>query len=185
MLIEGNSGNKVEVNKHNQLSVVTTSAIHQASMRGDAYSWNAVSANIDTTDCMICVANYSDTRLLVIHCAYCQGDIAGQLDFKLPDVTGLTLAGTAIVAVNLNRSSINKPDALAYSDETQSAATPIFYTHYQHLCVNAQGTTSPITRIDFEDSIILGKNDAFGIDTILEPAAGFEATVIGYYIDKP
>jgi hypothetical protein len=185
MIIEdgAGSGNKAKVNKNNQLQVVTASAIHQASLRGDAYAWNAVSANIDTTDCMICIANYSDSRLLVISHAWMRGDIAGQLDIKLSDVTGLTLAGTAITAVNLNRSSPNKPDALAYSDETQSAATTLIMTMYQHLAVNAQTTTGPMMHVDFKDAIILGKNDAFGIDTILEPAAGFEATVFGYYID--
>lgn len=184
LVTDAASGRKAAVNKANQLQVVTASAIHQASLRGDAYAWNAVSANIATTDCMICIANYSDTRLLVISFAWVRGDIAGQMDVKLVDVTGLTLAGTAITAVNLNRSSPNKPDALAYSNETQSGATPLIMTIYQHLGVNAQTTTSPMIYVDFKDAIALGRNDAFGIDTILEPAAGFEATVFGYYIDK-
>lgn len=184
MLIEDpRTGDKAGVNKESQLQVVTASAIHQASLRGDAYAWNAVSANLATTDCLICVANYSDTRLLVISFAWVRGDIAGQMDIKLGDVTGLTLAGTAITAVNLNRSSPNKPDALAYSAETQSAAATLILTLYQHLAVNAQTTTGPMLHVDFKDAIVLGRNDCFGIDTILEPAAGFEATVFGYYID--
>jgi len=36
---------------------------------------------------------------------------------------------------------------------------------------------------DTEDAIIVTQNHGFGIDTILEPAAGFEATIIGYFID--
>lgn len=188
LITDGTGGGaKAKVTKNNQLSVTTASAIHQASLRGDAYAWNAVGADIATTDNMICIANYSDTRLLVITHAWCRGDIAGQIDFKLSDVTGLTLAadaqGAAITAVNLNRSSPNKPDALAYSDETQSPAATVFFTYYQHLCINAEGATSPTFYIDFQDSIILGKNDAFGMDTILEVAAVFEATAWGYYID--
>lgn len=179
------SGTLAKVNSSNQLStrIVTVTPLHDASLRRDAYSWNAVSANIDTTDCMLLVANISTSKLLVIDHCYVRGDIAGQIDFKLTDVTGLTLAGTAVTGVSLNRDKPGIADASAFADETQSAATTVFFTYYQHLSVNAQGTTSPMTRIDFGSSIILPQNWAFGMDTILEPAAGFEATAIGYYID--
>ena len=185
MRIGGNTGNLADVNDSLQLSTraVSVSAIHEASLNGDAYSWNAISANIDTTDCMILVANTSSTKNLVISHCYVQGDIAGQIDFKLADVGGLTLAGTGITGVCLNRAKKNTAAASAFADETASPATTVFFTYYQHLNVNAQGTTAPITRIEFDDAVILGQNTAFGMDTILEPAAGFEATVYGYYID--
>jgi len=176
-------GNAAQVNSANQLKVVTASALHQASLLGDAFSWNAVSANIDTTDCCLLVCNTSSSRLLVISYADVQGDIAGQIDFKLAECAGLTLAGTAVTGVCLNRSLVKTAPASAFADETASPAATVFYTHYQHLCVNAQGTTAPIIRIDFKDGIILGENDAIGIDTILEPAAGFESSIVGYYID--
>jgi hypothetical protein len=183
-IIDGTGGGyQAAVNYRNQLKVSTGSAIHEASLLGNAYAWNAVSANIDTTDCMILVSNTSSSQLLVISFAYCQGDIAGQMDFKLCSAQGLTLAGTAILGVNLNRAKRKAAPALAFADETASPAAAVFYTHYQHLNVQAQGTTAPICRIDFDDAVILGQNDCFGIDTILEPAAGFEATVFGYYID--
>lgn len=185
MRIEGNTYT-AEVNSDSQLQTraIMITPLHEASLKGNAFAWNAISANIDTTDCMILVSNTSDSQNLVIDHCYVQGDIAGQMDFKLCDTTGLTLAGTAITGVNLNRTSGKVASASAWADETASPATTIFFTFYQHLNVNAQATTSPMTRIDFESAIILGKNQAFGIDTILEPAAGFEATVIGYYIDK-
>ena len=180
------AGYKAKVNSYNQLHTrsVLVSALHDASLRGDAYAWNAISANIDTTDCMLLVSNTSGDRYLVIDHAYVRGDIAGQIDFKVCECAGLTLAGTAVTGVNLNRTSNNIAEASAFADETQSPAATVFFTYYQHLCVNAQTTTSPFTRIDFEGSIILGEDKGFGIDTILEPAAGFEATAIGYFIDK-
>ena len=178
------NGYAAKVTSDNQLVVTTASAIHQASLLGNAYAWNAVSANIDTTDCMLLVSNTSSTQYLVIHQAYMRGDIAGQIDIKLAECTGLTLAGTAVTGVNLNSAAGKTAPASAFADETASPATTIIMTYYQHLAVNAQGTTSPQCCIDFNDSIILGEDDGFGIDTILEPAAGFEATVIGYYIDK-
>lgn len=184
------SGILAKVNSNNQLStrIVTVTPLHDASLRGDAYAWNAVSDNIGTTDCMLLVANTStNDRLLVIDHCYVRGDISGQIDFKLTDVTGLTLAsdaeGAAITGVNLNRTSTNIAEASAWSDETQSAATTVFFTYFQYVCINADSTTTPMTRIDFGGSIILPQNWAFGMDTILEPAAGFEATAIGYFID--
>jgi len=181
--INDGTGNNhaAKVNSENQLSVVTMPAIGQASLNGDAYSWNAISDNIDTTDCMILVSNTSSSRLLVIHKVFFQGDIAGQLDFKLCSATSLTLAGTAITPVNLNRSNIKTAPALAFADETASPATTIFYTHYQTLPYAA--VAGIMNTIDFGDAVILGLDDCFGIDTILEPAAGFEATVFGYFID--
>lgn len=186
-LLDGTgNGYTAKVNSDNQLYTrsVLVSALHDASLRGDAYAWNAVSANIDTTDCMLLVSNDSSLKWLVIEHAYVRGDIAGQIDFKITSTVGLTLAGTAVVGVNLNRTSNNIADATAFSDETQSAATTVFFTYYQHLAVNAQGTTSPLARIDFHGAVILGEDTAIGMDTILEPAAGFEATFIGYFIDK-
>lgn len=181
--IVGTNGNIADVNDDGHLKVYAPTNIHAASLKGDAYIWNAVSANIDTTDCMILVANTSPTRDLVIHSCIFRGDTAGQLDFKLCSTVGLTLAGTAITGINLNSGSSKAAPASAWADETASPATDIIFTWYQHLCVNAQTTTSPTTVMNFDDAIIVGYQRAFGIDTILEPAAGFEASVIGYYID--
>lgn len=180
------NGNVACVNSSHELLVKSTnvSSIHAASLLGDAYAWPAVSANIDTTDCMILVANKSESRLLVIDFAYVRGDTAGNMNCKLCSVSGLTLAGTAITGVNLNLASGKVAPASAWADETASPATSIILPVYQWLSVNAQTTTSPFIRLDFKGSIILGYNQAFGIDTILEPAAGFEATVFGYFIDS-
>jgi hypothetical protein len=178
------NGIQAKVNNRNQIATLSN-GLHQASLLGDAYAWNAISANIDTTDCCLLVCNKSATRWLVISYADVQGDIAGQIDFKLAECSGLTLAGTAVTGVCLNRAINKTADASAFADETASPAATVFYTYYQHLCVNAQTTTAPITRIEFHDSIILGNDDAIGIDTILEPAAGFEASIVGYFIDIP
>ena len=180
------SGKSAQVSADNQLETraVQISALHNASLKGDAFAWSAVSANIDTTDCMILVANTSTTQYLVIDHIYARGDIAGNMNCKVCSVAGLTLAGTGITGVNLNPSVGGVALASAWSDETASPATSIIHVIYQALGVNAQGTTSIHNRVDFGGGIILGYNYAFGIDTILEPAAGFEATVIGYYIDK-
>lgn len=186
-LLDGTGGGyRAKVNSSNQLHIrsVLITALHDASLRGDAYAWNAISTNLATTDCLLLVANTSSDRLLVIDHAYVRGDIAGQIDFKIANQTGVTLAGTTVTGVNLNAGSTNIADATAFANESASAATTIFFTYYQHLGVNIQTTTSPTARIDFDGAVILGENDAIGMDTILEPAAGFEATFIGYFIDS-
>ena len=180
------NGFTAKVNSDNQLAVrtVIVSALHNASLKGDAYAFNAVSANLATTDNLLLVNNDSSTRWLVIDHCYIVGDIAGQIDFKLLNTAALTLDGTAVVGVNLNRGSNNIADATAKSNDTSTGTATIFYTFYQHLAIHTQGTTAAMKRVDFEGAIILGEDDAFGIDTILEPAAGFEATAIGYFLDK-
>jgi hypothetical protein len=171
--IIGPSGKQAEVTDNNELKVQAPTGIKAASLLGDAYSWTAVSANIDTTDCMILVSNTSETRNLVIHKVIFEGDIVGTMTFKLADCTGLTLAGTAITGVNLNTGSGKSAPASAFSDETASPATSVIMTWGQTLPY--AGVVGIMNVLDLEDS--------FGIDTILEPAAGFQATVIGYYID--
>ncbi len=186
-ILDGSGGGyRAKVNSANQLHTrsVNVSALHDAALRGDAYAWNAVSANLATTDCLLLVNNDSSDRWLIIEHAYVRGDIAGQIDFKLTSSVGLTIAGTDVVGVNLNRASNNIADASAFANETQTPATTVFFTYYQHLAVNAQGTTSPMGRIDFHGAVVLGEDTAIGMDTILEPAAGFEATFVGYFIDK-
>lgn len=187
-LLDGTGkGFSAKVNSQNQLHTksVLITPLHDAALRGDAYAWNAVAVDIATGETMLLVNNNSASRLLVIDHAYVRGTIAGQIDFKLADTTGLTLSGTAVIGVNLNRTSNAIADASAFADETVAGATTVFYTYYQHLAVNIQTTTSPMARIDFDSAVILGEDDAIGMDTILEPTSdGFEATFVGYFIDR-
>jgi hypothetical protein len=179
--IVGSSGRQADTTGGNELKVYNPTNIHRASLLGDAFAWNAISANIDTTDCMILVSNTSSSRLLVISYCVFEGDIVGQLDFKVAECSGLTLAGTAITGVCLNRALNKTAPASAFADETASPAATVFMTWAQSLPY--AGVAGIMNTVDFNDAIVLGENDAFGIDTILEPAAGFEATVFGYFVD--
>jgi len=181
--ILGTSGDMAEVTPDAYVKTYAPTGIHAATLKGDAYIWNAVSADIGTTDNMILVANISPGQNLVIHKCVFIGDIAGQIDFKLCTVTGLTLAGTAIKGINLNSASGKVAPASAWSDETQTAATDILFTWYQHLSTNGESTTAPMVVIEFDDAIIVPYDRAFGCDTILEVNAFYEASVIGYFID--
>ncbi len=181
-IIVGAGGDAAGVNSQNEMKVYNPSSIHKAALLGDAYAWPAVSANLAATDCLMLVANTAVDRLLVINRILFQGDIVGNMTLKISDVTGLTLAGTAaIVGVNLNSSSGKSAPATAFSGETQSAATSIILAWAQSLPY--AGVAGIMNEFRTDDAIVIGYNGAFGIDTILEPAAKFEATVFGYFID--
>jgi hypothetical protein len=179
-LEDGLSGEAAAV-VDNELSVTTTSEIHKATLRGDAYAWNAISANIDATDCMLMVRNLSATRLLVINRIYVWVDVPTGIDVHLStNATAFSAggAGVAVTGVNLNTASNKVADAEGYSDDASVTQGTIITTlHNNEL-------TTDVHAIDFitNDEIVLGKNGCIGVDDIVEPAA-FECTIIGYFID--
>ncbi len=181
MLIEDGkgSGSKLAV-IDNQADVLTTSAINQATLRGDAFAWNAISSNIDTTDVALYVRNLSQDRLLVINRIYVYSDIATAFDIHLQtSATAFGAAGTAVVGVNLNTSSAKVADAGAYSDDDNVSSGSIIIT------LHSNELTSDQFGIDYKtnDEIILGTNGLIGVDIVAEIVAGYECTIIGYYID--
>ena len=173
------------VNNRNQLLTrsIIVPAIHEASLLGKAYSWTAVSADINAGDTALLVSNTSDAENLVISRAYLWADTACQIKVHVPVAAVYT--GTAVVGVNLNRNFANNAPAVAYADESASmfAAANVIETVYSYLAVNAQVTTSVGIPIDFLDAVILGEDDAIAVDLITENAA-FEVTIVGYFIPK-
>jgi hypothetical protein len=185
--IQGASGAYLaNVNKDNELIVraACVPLIHQASLLGNAYSWTAVSADIDAGDTGLLVVNRSSEKWLVISRAYFRVDVESQVKIHCP--AAATWAGTSVVGNNLNRKFSNNAPALAYADETGNvfAAANVIETIYCPNSVNSQVTTSIGVPVDFKDSIILGFNQSIAADIITEPGA-FEATFVGYFIDEP
>ncbi|MFA5163819.1 MAG: hypothetical protein WC441_04880 [Patescibacteria group bacterium] len=166
------------VNKDGQLQVDASiqSALAYASTKGDAYSWTTGTANIDATDCALCVINRSRTRYLVISKMYVYTDVPTAIPVYSP--AAATWAGTAITGVNLNRTSTLTADALAYRDETGNTQA--------NLVVNLQTNETTTDEFgidyDFQDSVILGYNQAIAVD-LTEESAAFNVTIIGYYVD--
>jgi hypothetical protein len=176
------SGRAASVNADNQLATksVVVSAIHAASLKGDAYSFTAVSADINAGDTALLVANQSKDRLLVIEKVYAYSDVPTQLKVHCPAVG--TWAGTAVVGVNLNRLSTKTADAVAYADETGNtfAAANTVVT----LNTNELTTAEFPVEYDFKGAVILGYDDAIAVDIIAESAA-FDCTFLTYFIDNP
>jgi len=181
----GDSSVTAEVNKYNQLSCrcVGVSAIHEATINGDAYAWNALSSDLDATDCALMVRNLSQSRLLVINRIYVWADIPTAIEVALTQSATAYSAGgvgAAVTGVNLNTSSNKVADAGAYSDDASVAQGTVICTFENN------ETTGDEFGIDYstDDKIILGTNGCIGVDITAEiGAAGFECTIIGYFID--
>ena len=182
MLIQDGKGRgaRADVNKDNQLLVeaVTLSAFAKAARNGDAYSWTAVTANIDTAENMLSVINQSRSRLLNITKIYGWIDAPGIIQIHLPAPGSWT--GTAVVGVNMNRSSLKTADAEAWADETGDtfAAGNVIWTWHNN---ETTGDEFGVTE-DFDGSIILGYDDCVACYTVSELGA-FNCTIQGYYTD--
>lgn len=180
MRINGNTYT-AEVTADQQLRTraVMISAIHEASLKGDAYSWKAVNANIDATDTALLVRNDSSTRYLVIEKLYVWSDVPTAIHVHLTSRAAFTAAGTAVTGVNLNTTIQNVAPATAFGDETANTQGNIILT----LETNELTTDQFGIAYDFDGSLILGQNGCIAVDLVAESAA-FETTIIGYYIDK-
>lgn len=177
MELEGISGNKADVNKDHAVQVSAPSGIHQASLKGDVYAFNSVSYVPSAADTILCVANDSSERLLVISKIYLYSDVPTAVDVHFP--AKATWTGTAVTGVNLNRAVDKAAPATAITDETgQATQGPIWIT----LHTNEVATDQFSIDYSTNDAIILGKDTAIGIDLVAN-AGEEECTIIGYYID--
>jgi hypothetical protein len=183
MIIEGGTGNgyKVKVDEYNRLWVRATaeSALHHESVEhGNAYAWTAVSADIDTGDTAILVCNDDPDKRLIIDHIFLWTDVAAQFKIHVPAYAAFD--GTAIVGVNLNRTSNKIALATAKADDAQNAfvaANTILTVH-----TNELATDTFAVEVDMKNALVLGYHDTVAVDIIGESAA-FEATIWGYYTE--
>jgi len=181
MQVTGTTNVIADVNDDKQLltRAVCVSAIHEASLNGsEAFAWNAVSADIDAADTALAVRNDSNTKYLVIEKLYVWSDVATAVDVHLI-TADYTSAGTAVTGVCLNKASPTVADATAHADETGNTQGDIIITLHS----NELATDQFAIDYDFKGSVILGDNQAIGVDLVANSGA-FECTIIGYFIDK-
>jgi hypothetical protein len=181
MIIEGGTGNgfKAKVDSQNRLYTFSTSEseMHFASELGQAYSWTAVSADINTGDTALLLCNTDPTKKLHIDMVYMYADVPVQFKFHYPAYNA-SFTGTAVTGLNFNRASNNIALATCYADETANtfSAANVFLT----MRSNELTTDQHGIELSFRNAVILGYHDSIAIDIIGESAA-FEATIWGYY----
>jgi len=178
MRITGDTGNNAGVSDALQLQTraVSVSAIHEASLNGKAFAWNAVSADVAGGATALAVRNDSTTEYLVIDKIYVYSDVATAVDVHLVTAT-YTSAGTAVTGVCLNKAKATVATATAHANETGNTQGNIIITlHTPELTTSAESVV-----YDFDGAVVLGQGQAIGVD-LVEDSAAFECTIIGYYI---
>lgn len=177
MQIEGTSGARLDVMDGRALvDSLSKTPLAIASERGDAFSWTAVTADIDTGDTALLVANDNPNKKLHVTKIYCWADVAVQ--FKIHCPAYAAPAGTAVVGNNLNRGSGNVAMATAKADEsanTFAAANTVLTLHSNELATDQKGLWA-----DFEGALILDYHQSVAVDIIGESGA-FECTIFGYF----
>lgn len=174
-------GYKAGVDSENRLYTKSTahSPIHHISeLNGLAYSWTAVSADIDAGDTALLIVNTDPDRSLNIDSLYVWSDVATQFKIHFP-VYSASFTGTAVTGLNLNRISNKTALASAYADETANvlvAANTVLTLRTNELATDQFGIVMRSI-----DGIILGYHDSIAIDVVAESAA-FECTIWGYYV---
>jgi len=177
MRINGNTYS-AEVTSDSQLKTYAVSipAIQAASMKGKAFAWNAVSADVAALATALAVRNDSTTESLVIDKIYVYSDVATAVDVHLITAS-YTSAGTAVTGVCLNKETPTVASATAHANETGNTQGNIIITlHTPELTTSAEALA-----YDFNGAVILGQGQAIGIDIVADSAA-FECTIVGYYI---
>lgn len=174
------SGRTAGVDDENRLEVIATVTprIGEASKKhASAYTWTAVSADIDTGDTALYVCNDSTTENLYITSIYVWADTAVQFKVHCPAYV-TPAGGTVVVGVNLNRTSGLLATATSRADETSNvfAATNVITTVRN----NEVGTDQFGQWIEYSGALVLGYHDSVAVDLIGETAA-FECTIIGYF----
>lgn len=181
------NGYLASVNSGEQLLTrsVIISALAEAALRGDAYSWRTkLMLGLPDGATGLCVINNSSSKYLVISSAYVWTGVARQVKFHLP-APGVW-AGTVVDGVNLNTNYANSSPAFGYANETGNifVAANTIETVYLPVLTNGEPTTGLGVHINFNDAVILGNNDALAADWFLG-AGKIECTFVGYFIDVP
>ncbi len=177
MILEGKSGNRVDANPAGEM-FVDGDQWRKAMERGDAFVWDSLDKDIDTTDTLLAVRNDHPSRDLVIEKIVCQaGDVACIYQIHL--VTAIyTAAGTGVIGTPLNTNLATPAKATAFSDETGNtqgiiiAQPSLLITTTYTL---GGGVNGPVC--------ILGSDHAIGIDQVGESTAG-SVQVFGYFKDR-
>jgi hypothetical protein len=173
------TGKQVAVSSDNRLDVNAKSmsrAFYISRDKFDTYSWTTVSYDAAAGDTILLVCNNSTTQNLHITKLYAWADVATQ--FKIHAPAYPTLAGTAVVGLNQNRSSGKLANASAYANETGNtfAAANVLLTMRN----NETATDEFAVQWDFEGTVILGYHNSIAIDVIAD-AAAVECTIVGFF----
>lgn len=176
MIEDGTGGGKsVRVTEDNRLAVtarVLPRISYLSKEHGESYSWSH-SYDYSAADTILLVTNNSTTKQLYISSVAIAADTTSLYQVHCPAYP--TLAGTLITGVNLNRTSGNLADAVAYGNETGNTQANVI--HRGIALANAQ------LILDLSGSVILGYHASIGVD--LTTAGTLAAVTILGWFEEP
>ena len=170
----GASGSYVQC-VDNAVKVNSRSAFDQAVLDGRAFSWASLTYDPDANDTILGVENNSLTHLLKITRLIFTSDTASQI--KIFASSGVTMAGTAVTGVNLNRNTNRVAEATADCDETGNGAQG---SSYPGLIMQYQVAANTEVDISFGDGIALPYDHMIGVD-LTTAATAANGTFFGYF----
>ncbi len=145
---------------------------------GDAYAWTSATYDYDALDTILGVQNDSATRDLLIYKAWVNSDTASQ--FVLHTSSGVTMTGTAVVGVNLNRGSTKVAPATAKANETGNGQQAASYTGR---IVTGYVAADGLIEVNLAGALLLPYGYNVGID-LTSAATASVMTIWGYFRDK-
>lgn len=175
--IRGSSDGSIADVIDKRLMARARSDFEQALLDGDAYAWTNATYDPDAHDTILGVQNDSTTRDLFIERMWINSDTASQ--FVVHTSSGVTMAGTAVTGVNLNRGSSNVAPATAKCDETGNGQQAASYTGR---IITGHVAQNGLLEIQLNGGLLLPYGWNVGID-LTTAATGSVMTIWGYFRD--
>jgi hypothetical protein len=168
--------NSTAVNvEDNALKVRPYTEFFKAVSDGNAYSWSNATYDYAAHDTVLGVENNSATMDLVIERVIISGSTATQ--WVVHTSSGVTMAGTAVTGVNLNRGSANVAPATAIGDETGNGQQAAGYTGR---LISGRFANNGVVDIEVNGAIVIPQDHNIGIDFTTDGTAA-NCTIIGYF----
>jgi len=144
---------------------------------GLAFSWSNATYDYTAIDTILAVENNSSTRDLKIKRIYVTGSTASQV--VVHTESGITMAGTAVTGVALNRNLATTADATSKANETGNTAS----TAYTKRLITACMANTGIIDIAVDGAIVLPNDHMIGVDFTTNGTTA-NVTIWGYFVDR-
>jgi len=173
--IVGPSGAMMTVDSDSRARVRPRSAFDQAVIDGRAFTFASVTYDPDAHDTILAVQNDNLSSDFHVQRIVASSDTASQI--QVFDTSGVTMAGTAVTGVNLNRSSGRVAQATAKADETGNGAQGAGYTA---LCFRDLLAANTAKTYEVGGAIVIPYGHVIGVD-LTTAATGAAVTIIGWW----
>lgn len=171
-------GNVAQVDADRRLRVsanIETELEHSSKEKGLAFSITSATYNYSAGDTILGIKNEDADRNFHVDRIICSGDADTQVIIHVP-TSEVTMAGTAVVEVNLNTNSGRTASMDSRANETGNSIAA--GTHVASFFMLASVTTA----VGFEGALILGTNEGVFVDFV-DVGTGATVTILGDFED--